>query len=64
MNRRTTDQCRSELLTRRALLRHRWRQELAEQSEVLAEHEPDWEETPAARTVILIFESVDPVREG
>jgi RNA polymerase-binding transcription factor DksA len=59
MNRRTSDRCRSELLARRAVLRRRWREELSEQNEVLAAHEPEWEETPAARTVILIFDTVN-----
>jgi DnaK suppressor protein len=50
MDHATLDQFRRALLGRRASLLQRWRQALADENELLAEREPDWEDDAAAET--------------
>ena len=59
MNHPSTEQFRRELLSRRSALQRRWRAELYEESELLAGHEPGWEDTPAARTLVSVHDRVN-----
>ena len=58
MDRDTLEQLRRTLLGRRASLLKRWRQALADENELLAEREPDWEDHAAAATAASILDSI------
>jgi len=58
MNHDALNEFRRNLVARRSALLQRWRQSLADEDEMLAEREPDWEDTATARTAALVLDSI------
>ncbi len=59
MDPRTLEDFRRTLLDRRGTLLRRWRQALADESELLAEREPDWEDAAAAGTAAAVLQGLN-----
>ncbi len=62
MDTQTLEQFRRTLLGRRTTLLRGWRQALADENELLAEREPDWEDAAAAVTAASVLEGVTEAR--
>jgi RNA polymerase-binding transcription factor DksA len=58
MDNQTLQEFRLTLLGRRSTLLQGWRQALADENELLAEREPDWEDTAAAVSAASVLEGV------
>jgi RNA polymerase-binding transcription factor DksA len=58
MDTHTLQEFRRTLLERRLTLLQRWRQALADENELLAAREPDWEDTAAAVTAASVLEGI------
>jgi len=58
MDNQTLEQFRRTLLGRRSTLLQGWRQAQADENELLAEREPDWEDAAAAVTAASVLEGV------
>jgi len=58
MDNQTVQEFRRTLLERRSTLLQRWRQALADENELLAEREPDWEDAAAAVTAASVLAGV------
>jgi RNA polymerase-binding transcription factor DksA len=58
MNLSTLEQFRRNLIARRTTLLQRWRQSLADEKELLAEHEVDWQDAATALAAAAVLESI------
>jgi DnaK suppressor protein len=58
MNNQTLEALRHTLLARRTALLTRWRQALSDENELLAVREPDWEDTAATTTAIVVLDGI------
>ena len=58
MDNQTLERFRRTLLGRRSTLLQGWRQAQADENELLAEREPDWEDAAAAVTAASVLEGV------
>jgi DnaK suppressor protein len=58
MDTATLEQFRRNLITRRATLLQRWRRSLADEKEILAEREIDWQDAATAVAAAAVLESI------
>jgi DnaK suppressor protein len=58
VNNQTLETFRRTLLARRTSLLARWRQALSDENELLAVREPDWQDTAATTTAIVVLDGI------
>ena len=58
MDNQTLETFRRTLLARRTSLLTRWRQALSDENELLAVREPDWEDTAATTSAIVVLDGI------
>lgn len=58
MTNQTLETFRRTLLARRTSLLARWRQALSDENELLAVREPDWQDTAATTTAIVVLDGI------
>jgi DnaK suppressor protein len=58
VNNQTLETFRRTLLAQRTSLLARWRQALSDENELLAVREPDWQDTAATTTAIVVLDRI------